>query len=111
MSSVSVVNLVILAAAMTSSVIMIDHMTKSTRLSVRLSAILLFAGILAEGLGYVWKWADWTDTLFFGGTAMFMIANIRGPSGACRIEYADGWAFVVGYLTLLGVVVAWVTAT
>lgn len=123
MSFAVVVNLGLLAAVFAASVVMIDRMNRGTRGAIRWGAALLFVGTLAEGAGYVWHWASWTDTLFIGGAGMCLIANLRFPVGS-RVPYAEWtaaqrarserkanlYAYAVGALTALGLLFSWATS-
>lgn len=123
MSFAIAVNLGLLAAVFASSIVMIDRMNRGTRGAIRWGAALLFVGTIAEGAGYVWHWASWTDTLFIGGAGMCLIANLRFPSGS-HVPYAE-WteaqraaserksnlcAYAVGALTVLGLLFSWATS-
>src|SRR5258706_5432068 len=82
MNAVMAVNVVLLSAALGSVIVMIDHMGRRTRGAVRWGAALTLVGIVAQIVGYFWHWESWTDTLFFGGASMCLIANLRFPGGA-----------------------------
>jgi hypothetical protein len=117
-------NIGLLTATLCSALIMIDHMNRGTRGAVRWGATLLLAGAVAEGFGYFWHWANWTDTLFFGGVAMVTVANLRFPAGVCTPgdekqaqaererakRKADTYAYAVGVLTLMGLAAAWLVS-
>lgn len=120
MNFVNIVNVGLLLATFLSAIVMIDHMTKQTRFAIKLGAVLLLVGIIAEVFGYVKHWEAWTDTLFFGGAAMCLIANLRFPAGTCapyrdwtleqraRSEQkANQYAYLVGALTMLGILYSW----
>lgn len=123
MSFVLAVNVGLLAAVLASAVVMIDHMNDGTRGAMRWGTVLLLVGTVAEGASYFWHWANWTDTLFFGGAGMCLIANLRFPGGA-RGPYdewndaerraserkANLYAYAVGALTVLGLIFAWATS-
>lgn len=120
MNFILTINIGLLVAAFASALVMIDHMNRTTRHAVRLGAVLLLVGVVAEAVGYVAHWAAWTDTLFFGGAAMCLVANLRFPAGTCTNyvtltpeakararRKADLYAYAVGALTLLGLALAW----
>lgn len=123
MSFAVAVNVGLLAAVLASVVVMIDHMNQGTRGAIRWGAALLLVGTVAEAAGYLWHWASWTDTLFFGGAGMCLIANLRFPAGTSG-PYADWteaqrqaserksnlYAYAVGALTVLGLIFAWATS-
>lgn len=119
MNFILTVNIGLLVATFASALMMIDHMNRNTRHAVRLGAVLLLVGVVAEAVGYVAHWAAWTDTLFFGGAAMCLVANLRFPPGICAgreatpeekaraRRKADLYAYGVGVLTLIGLALAW----
>lgn len=123
MSYVITVNIGLLLAAFASALMMIDRMNKNTRGAMRLGAVLLLVGVIAEAVGYVYHWAGWTDTLFFGGATMCLIANLRFshsldvPYSEWTLEQrqrsegrANLYAYLVGALTGLGLLFAWATS-
>lgn len=121
---VMTVNLGLLAAAFFSALLMIDRMNRHTRGAVRWGVVLLLVGVVAEAVGYVYHWASWTDTLFFGGATMSLVANLRFPGVDGAAPYREWtaeqrwrsetksnmYAYLVGALTLVGLVVAWATS-
>lgn len=123
MSFVITVNIGLLVAAFASALMMIDRMNRHTRGAVRWGAVLLLVGVIAEAVGYVYHWAGWTDTLFFGGATMCLISNLRFSRGTGqpysewtseqrqRSEArANLYAYLVGALTGLGLLFAWATS-
>lgn len=104
------INVALLGAALLAALVMIDHMSKATRGPIRWATILLAAGTLAEIVGYFFRWSDWTDTLFFGGVAMCLVSNIRGPGGATSEKVAERYAYAVGAATAFGLVISWIRA-
>ena len=121
----NVLNTALLASAIGAAVLMFDHMTKKTRDAVRFGALLLFIGAVAQVCGVWMHWEGWTDTLFFGGVSMFLVANIRSPFAVCRPDYSTAeaeaqrrlrekvelasnrGAFIIGGVTLLSVILSW----
>lgn len=123
MNYVITINIGLLVAAFASALMMIDRMDKNTRGAMRWGAVLLLVGVLAEAIGYVYHWAGWTDTLFFGGATMCLVANLRFahglnvPYNAWTLEQkrrsevrANLYAYLVGALTGLGLIFAWATS-
>lgn len=120
MNYVITVNIGLLLAAFASALLMIDRMNKHTRGAMRWGAVLLLVGVIAEAVGYVYHWAGWTDTLFFGGATMCLIANLRfsdKPHDEWTTEQrqrsearANMYAYAVGALTVLGLIFSWATS-
>lgn len=107
MTFLQLMNVGLLAASLVALVIMIDHMNLKTRLSIKISAVVCFVGVLAEIFGYFKGWSEWTDTLFFGGMAMCLLSNLRGPMGAISEKISDRNAYIVGTFTIATVLVSW----
>lgn len=120
MNFVLAINVGILVATLGSVLMMIDRMGKETRGAIRWGAVLLLVGIVAEVFGYFWHWESWTDTIFFGGAAMVLISNLRFQNGASgpysewtreqrerSIWKSNLYAYAVGALTVLGLLVSW----
>lgn len=125
MNYVITVNIGLLVATFASALMMIDRMNKNTRGAMRWGAVLLLVGVIAEAIGYVYHWAGWTDTLFFGGATMCLIANLRFSGGADADTPYSRWtveqrqrselrsnlyAYAVGALTGVGLIFAWATS-
>lgn len=108
MTVVQLINVGLLGAALLVALVMIDKMTVATRGPIRWASILLLVGSVAEIVGYFFKWSEWTDTLFFGGVAMCLVSNIRGPGGAATEGVASRYAYAVGAATAFGLVLAWI---
>lgn len=121
MNLVLIANVSLLGATLASVLVMIDHMDKGTRGSVRWGAVLLLVGIAAEVIGYFYHWSGWTDTLFFGGAAMSVAANLRFSARDLDMlnatarelarrrarRQADRYAYSILGVTLLGLLAAW----
>lgn len=122
MSFVITINIGLLGAALGAALMMIDRMDRHTRHAMRWGAVLLLAGVIAQAVGYVAHWAVWTDTLFFGGATMCVVANMRFPGTLAPYEEwteaqrarserrANLYAYLVGALTMVGLAVAWATS-
>ncbi len=59
-----------------------NHMDKTTTTAIRLSVLMIFAGLLAQGFGIVLKqWDHYADTMVIGGIAALFVAGRRTPCG------------------------------
>lgn len=110
-------NMALLVVIIGTAVVMFDHMNGKTRNSVRLGALLVFAGAIVQACGIWFDWHRWTDTLFFGGVGTMLVANVRSPIGICRpqdeemraaiLRISDRAAYAIGCATIAITVLVW----
>lgn len=84
-----------------------NHMDRTTSIAIRLSVLLIFAGLLAQGLGIALRqWDHYADTMVYGGIAAFIIANRRTPCGIPLI-YIPKISIGISLTTIFYTAVMW----
>lgn len=84
-----------------------NHMDRTTSIAIRLSVLMIFAGLLAQGLGIALRqWDHYADTMVYGGISAFIIANRRTPCGI-PLQYVQRISIAISFATVFYTGVMW----